>query len=68
MEKRNGLILKKAALAVVLLPAFEYELFSVNIGTKSEIFFLKSARWLIRSRNVERQVTNLPPGIFLHPF
>lgn len=68
MDIQNDWIFKKTAFVVVPLPAFEHELFSVYIEIKNEILCFKSTRYIIGSKNVERQVINLSPGIFLCPF
>lgn len=68
MEKQNDWIFKRTAFAVVPPPAFEYELFSVYEGIEDVNFCLTNVLHITMSKDVERQIMNLLPGIFLYPF
>lgn len=68
MGEQNDWIFKRTAFAVVPLPAFEYELFSIDRGIKKAYLCITSILHITKSKNVEQQVVNLLPGVSLCPF
>lgn len=68
MKEQNDWIFKRIAFAVVPLPAFEYELFSIEIKINRAYLCNTKIPRIAMWKNVEQQVVNLSPGIFLRPF